>query len=198
MKQRQLFTLVVLLAGAVFLSHSAVAKDYAYRGRVEGMVCAFCAYNVNRKIASVPGIDAQSVNVDLKKGSVEFRSAKKVDPAAVASLFSDSGYKLVALNEVADAELKGFGFSSRALVTLGFSTADIEQIDDVLDSIGSLAASGTSKLSIQAPQASEIDILKPILVGRKNTIKVQFTPSEGSAVQLQVFPAAGRDDARHQ
>ena len=54
---RALLTVVTL---AVF-SISAWAEGYAYHARIEGMVCAFCAYNVGKTIGALPGVEAESV-----------------------------------------------------------------------------------------------------------------------------------------
>lgn len=186
---KPLVLLHAIVLSLVFFSNPGWADDHAYRGQVEGMVCAFCAYNVSKKIAALPGVDDRSVNVDLGSGLVEFSSASKVDKAAISTLFSDTGFKLVTLNEIVPSDLKPVSFSSEPLVTLNFSLADIEQIDAVLDAIGSLAASRNSQITLKALPASEIDILKPILAGRQKVIKVRFIPTEDNSVELNIYLA---------
>ncbi len=64
-KTKQL--LLTLLMSLITVS--AVAGTYSYKADVEGMVCAFCAYSVAKNISTLPGVDADSVNVDLKAAS---------------------------------------------------------------------------------------------------------------------------------
>jgi copper chaperone CopZ len=189
MVKRPLFMLIVIVWSAVLWSSVSSAKDYAYQGKVEGMVCAFCAYNVSKKIANLPGVDAQSVNVNLKTGRVDINSTAKIDKAAVSTVLSDSGFTLVEFKEVTYSGLSPSHFSNKPLVSLQFSSAVIKQIDSVLDAIGNVAVSRASQLSIKAPQSSEIALLKPILAGRKTVINVQFIPVTGNEVQLTLFPS---------
>ncbi|WP_339673823.1 heavy metal-associated domain-containing protein [Dasania marina] len=189
MVQKPLLLLIVIVWSTVFGSSLVWAEDYAYQGKVEGMVCTFCVYNVSKKIAALPSVDAQSVNVDLNTGHVDIKATAKIDKAAVSSVFSDSGFTLVEFKEVAYSNLSPVSFSSEPLIALRFSSTAIDQMDAVLDAIGTLAASRTSQLSISAPETAEIDILKPILAGRKSVIKVHFLPAKGNEVQLKLFSA---------
>ena len=181
------YLLIVFVCCTTFLSNPAWAKDYAYRGKVEGMVCAFCAYNVSKKISQIPGINATSINVDLKSGEVDFLSTLAVEKANVSKAFADSGFSLVEFKEVANALLSQKQLSNKPLISMTFASSEIEQMDPVLDAIGSLVATQASLLSIKAPKASEIELLKPILAGRKSVIRVQFMPVEKHLVELKVF-----------
>jgi len=53
---------LILTVLLVSFSASGRAKDYAYQGKVEGMVCAFCAYDK----ASCPIITNLNDNQKLK------------------------------------------------------------------------------------------------------------------------------------
>ncbi len=173
--------------GLLFAKGSALVNNYTYQGEVDGMVCAFCAYNVSKKIGQVAGIEADSVNVDLKSGKVDFRSTLEVKKSQISKLFADSGFRLVSLNLVANSEFKAVNFSDNPVVTLSFTSADIQALDSLLDAIGSMAASATSRLFIKAPKELEIELLKPILAGRQKVIKVQFSPAQSRAIKLKLF-----------
>lgn len=192
MLPKSLRVLMVIVWSGVFWSGAIQAAEHAYRGTVDGMVCAFCAYNVSNKIGALPGVDASSVNVDLATGQVDLKASATVDKNTVSSVFEDSGFTLVEWNEVPSSNAVPRRFSTEALLSLSFSSGAIERLDPVLDAIGSLASEQPSRLSISAPAASEIALLKPILAGRKTVIKVQFVPVEHSTVELKVFgPVAG-------
>ncbi len=98
---RALLTVVTL---AVF-SVSAWAEGYAYQARIEGMVCAFCAYNVGK-------------------------------------------------------------------------------------TIGAIASTQGMRVVIEAPEDVEIDLLMPILMGRKPAINVRFVPTDVDSIHLKMFAAS--------
>lgn len=66
----------------------------------------------------------------------------------------------------------------------GFAT---EELGAILEAAGNLAASHSSRLVIQAPAASEPDLLKPVLMGRQQVMKVRFIPAEGESIRLQLY-----------
>jgi len=68
----------LLIISLFIFSLNAWANTYKYNADVNGMVCAFCAYSVGKNIGKLPGVDADSINVDLKGGHVVFDSQKKV------------------------------------------------------------------------------------------------------------------------
>ncbi len=89
----------VLLTGVTLaaFSVSAWAEGYAYQARIEGMVCAFCAYNVGKTIGALPSVDAESVNVDLKSRLVDFHATSPVEFASVSvasSTVVSSGFRI--------------------------------------------------------------------------------------------------------
>jgi len=175
---------------SVLLWNNAVwAKDYAYQGKVEGMVCAFCAYNVSKKISQIQGVYVDSIDIELESGMVNVLSSSPVEHAKVFKVFTDSGFTLFELTQVTDSDVKHVSFLSEPLLSVEFSSNEIEHVDVILEAIGNLAIAQTSKLSIQAPKSHEIDILKPILAGRKNVIKVQFTPIKNNIVELKLYHA---------
>jgi len=57
----------------------------------------------------------------------------------------------------------------------------------VIEAIGNIAASHSSRLIINAPAAQEETILKPLLMGRQQVIKVRFIPTESDSMRLQLF-----------
>ena len=79
---------------SLIFSTYAWAGDISYRADVDGMVCAFCAYSVSKNISALPGVDADSVNVDLQGGNVVFQSSQTIDEFKLAALFSESGFTI--------------------------------------------------------------------------------------------------------
>jgi cation transport ATPase len=66
---------LILMLGLLVSSSGLLATEQVYQADVEGMVCAFCAYSVSRNVAGLPGVDADSVDVDLENGEVTFSSS---------------------------------------------------------------------------------------------------------------------------
>ncbi len=172
------------------LTQPVWANDYAYHGKIKGIVCAFCAYNVSNKIGKVDGIDAASVQVNLKSGEVNFLSTVMVKQAQVASIFADSGFSLLSLNQQAVSNYNPLKYAEKPLVTLSFSFEQIKQLAPVLEAIGNMAAVKTSRLLIHAEKAHEIELLKPIIAGRKRAIKVDFVPTNNFTIELSLFQVA--------
>jgi len=69
-----------------------------------------------------------------------------------------------------------------------------EQLTTVIEAIGNVAASSPSRLLIKAPALFEEKLLKPILMGRQQVIKVRFVPTDGETIQLQLFALKGIGD----
>ena len=55
--------LAIVLALVVASTSAGAAKTYRYDANIEGMVCAFCAYNVSKRIEALAGVERGSVGV---------------------------------------------------------------------------------------------------------------------------------------
>jgi len=181
---------ILLLLMLTLVSSAGWARDYAYRAEIDGMVCAFCAYNVSKKIGTLPGVDSESVEVDLKKGRVDFRASAKIAKAQLAAVFSESGFTLNALTEMALSRLKSVNFDASPIIVLTLDDVNSERFVVLLDAIGEIASTQQLQLTAEAPKAIEMDLLKPILAGRKHVIKVHFVPTETRSIQLKLFAAS--------
>jgi len=165
---------------------SAVAGTYSYKADVEGMVCAFCAYSVAKNISKLPGVDADSVNVDLKNNHVAFNSKKKVVEKNLKELFSDSGFSLSNLEFTINNDTHDLA-AGEVILDLKIDAFKTDQFSAVLESIGNKVANTNSRLIISAPASQEETILKPLLMGRQQVIKVRFTEADTDIVHIQLF-----------
>jgi len=183
---RNLVFMLVLTIWSV----NGAAREYSYQAQVKGMVCAFCAYSVDKKISALPGVKAESVDVDLKEGEVVFRSASPVSVGTLESVFSKSGFTLFDLKETAIPLTADHDTLLLALDLKidGLNTAEVES---VLKTVGSMAAGRPSRIVVHAPAASETDLLKPVLMGRKQVVKVRYIPTDAESIRLQLFMAPG-------
>ncbi len=178
-----LLSILLMVAGL-----SVQAETYNYNADVKGMVCAFCAYSVSKNISKLPGVDADSVSVDLKGGHVAFKSSKKVSEEKLTALFADSGFSLSHLS-LSKTSKDSVSAEQQATLDLQLDVFKLDQLISVIEAIGNIAASNPSRLIINAPAAQEETILKPLLMGRQQVIKVRFIPSESDVMHLQLFEA---------
>jgi len=170
----------------MFAGLTVQAETYHYNADVKGMVCAFCAYSVSKNISKLPGVDADSVDVDLKGGHVAFKSSEKVSEEKLAALFTDSGFSLSHLT-VSETLKNPVAVEPHAVLDLQLDVFKIDQLISVIEAIGNIAASNPSRLIINAPAAQEDTILKPLLMGRQQVIKVRFIPAGSDTMHLQLF-----------
>ena len=179
--------ILILVWIITFIPLIGEAKDVSYRGKVEGMACAFCAYNMSKTISAISGVVGQSVNIDLKTGEIDFAATSPIDKTKISARIADSGFKLIQLEQISLPERASVKVSSEPIFAMSFTASNINQLDSILEAIGKLAASKASQLSITAPQAAEIEILKLVLVGRQNAINIQFFPVKNKVAQIKLF-----------
>ena len=98
------FIITLALAIAALPSLAATSMKVT----VNGMVCAFCAQGIEKRIAKM--IATQEVFVDLKKKTVlvQAKEGQTLDGQAITAEIVDSGYDVVKLEAVQQsvAELK--------------------------------------------------------------------------------------------
>jgi copper chaperone CopZ len=170
-----------------FMSNVIHATEIAYQGKVNGMVCAFCSYNVGKKIASVPGVIDASVNVNLKSGEFSILSTMAVKETQITEIFLNSGFQLLSFSEVNPLLIEPLTFSDKAKIQLSFTISDLSLFGNVLDEMGNIAIKTSSKIEILAPISSEIEILKPLIAGKQREIKLKFIDAQSERVKIKLF-----------
>jgi cation transport ATPase len=89
------------------LSMSAQAAQ-SLKAEVNGMVCAFCAQGIEKKLRALPQTQDVYVNLKQRIVAVEFREGQSITPQALKDLVKDAGYEVIAVSTVAQSakELK--------------------------------------------------------------------------------------------
>jgi copper chaperone CopZ len=177
----------IFLSFVLFISTSAWANEYSYQADVKGMVCAFCAYNVSKNISAMPGVDADSIDVDLQGGFVAFSSSQAVSENKLAALFTDSGFTLSNLRSSESDKASGKSKNTKPVLVLEFDRTKIEAYNSALEAIGNIVTSIPSHLLIHAPEEDEKKLLQPILMGRQQVIKVRYIPEEVEMIRILLF-----------
>ena len=100
-------TAFIVVAGAAMFATSAQAAT-AIKANVNGMVCAFCAQGIEKRLSKLPA--TQSVFVDLKQKvvAVEAKEGQTLDAKAISAEIVDAGYDVVKIETVSQsvAEIK--------------------------------------------------------------------------------------------
>ena len=104
----------VVLSTTSGLMTAATAAESA-KATVNGMVCAFCAQGIEKRLSSLPATKAVFVDLRKKIVAVEAREGQSLDLAAIRHEITEAGYDVVKLETVAMSveDLKAQSAASR-------------------------------------------------------------------------------------
>ena len=94
MKTKTLLTLLAL--GAAFAAHAETKKL-----TVNGMVCAFCAQGIEKRLSALPQTQAVYVNLGRKVVAVQAKDGLQLDDAVLKHEITEAGYDVVKVEAVA-------------------------------------------------------------------------------------------------
>jgi copper chaperone CopZ len=97
---KSLATKLIAAPAIFYWASSLFSLNYAAESvkvTVNGMVCAFCAQGIEKRLTKLPATKA--VFVDLKQGTVavEAKEGQKLDNDTIRSEITDAGYDVVKL-----------------------------------------------------------------------------------------------------
>jgi len=90
--------LVISLALALATWSSFAATSI--KATVNGMVCAFCAQGIEKRISSMPATKAVYVDLKRKTVAIEAKEGQTLDGNAITAEITDAGYDVVKLETV--------------------------------------------------------------------------------------------------
>jgi copper chaperone CopZ len=70
------------------------------KASVNGMVCAFCAQGIEKRIAAMPATKAVYVDLKKKTVAIEAKEGQTLDGKAISAEITDAGYDVVKLETV--------------------------------------------------------------------------------------------------
>ncbi len=95
------FTTKFIAAPAVFIwaagTFGTVMAAESVQATVNGMVCAFCAQGIEKRLEKLPATKAVFVDLKRKVVAVEVKEGQKLDGKAVAFEITEAGYDVVKL-----------------------------------------------------------------------------------------------------
>ncbi len=94
---------IKVLTWAIFGLASSVHAADTTRLTVNGMVCAFCAQGIERRLLALPQTKAVYVNLARKVVAVEAREGQVFDEAQLRSEIVDAGFTVVKLEASSDS-----------------------------------------------------------------------------------------------
>ncbi len=178
---------IVVLLFALLTAVPAQAAGQNYEIRVEGMVCAYCAYTVSKNLGALPGVVNDSVLVDLEHGVATLRSTQALDDTLITETFRDSGFTATDITVVRDAPTVATPTIQIAKIILETDQIGSKMANQLFDVLGESAVKVPSELHVLAPRDLESRILKPLIAGRQRAIKVRYEPVEKNAVEVTLY-----------
>lgn len=95
-------TTIIHSIAAFALAASALPSFAAdtVKATVNGMVCAFCAQGIEKRLSKLPATQAVFVDLKQKIVAVEAKSGQTLDGKVVTAEINDAGYDVVKLETV--------------------------------------------------------------------------------------------------
>ena len=186
LRAHPLFALMLLWVSGLTATGSASGAEQSYEVRVQGMVCAYCTYSVSKQLILLPGVIAPSVEVDLEKGIATFRSTQPLGDGLIRETFRSSGFTATGVSSVVGQAAPAVT-TQVVQLTLEASRIGSDMADQLLDVLGDAALKQRSEFRVTGPAELETKILKPLIAGRKQTIKVRYRPVEQATVEIGLY-----------
>jgi copper chaperone CopZ len=103
----KLLTIKLIAAPAIFYwASSLFSLNYAAESvkvTVNGMVCAFCAQGIEKRLTKLPATKAVFVDLMQRTVAVEAKDGQKLDNQLISAEITDAGYDVVKLEASAQS-----------------------------------------------------------------------------------------------
>lgn len=96
--KRFLLSLCALVATTIGVAHAATIEL-----DVNGLVCAFCAQGIEKKLRGFAATDAVFVSLEKHLVAVGLKPQQDIDDAALRKALTDSGYTVTAIRRSEEA-----------------------------------------------------------------------------------------------
>ena len=90
---------VAVLAAATLPALAATSV----KATVNGMVCAFCAQGIEKRLSKMPASEAVFVDLKRKVVVVEAKPGQTLDQKAISAEIADAGYDVVKMETIAQS-----------------------------------------------------------------------------------------------
>lgn len=98
----------LLIATALCATAASSFAVTSVKATVNGMVCAFCAQGIEKRLSKLPAAQAVYVDLKLKVVAIEAKDGQTLDGKEIISEITDAGYDVIRLETVEQsaAEIK--------------------------------------------------------------------------------------------
>ena len=90
----------ITLSLAGMCANAQTSAPSTIKAEVNGMVCAFCAQGIEKKIKAMPQAREVYVNLDKRLVAVEMKPGQTVAHEKIKAVIADSGYDVVKIETV--------------------------------------------------------------------------------------------------
>ncbi len=196
MLPRRMAVLASLMLALLFVTETPMRR---YDVQIDGMVCAFCAYNVSKRLENAEGVLPGSVRVALETKQVRFDARAELPKSLIEQALADSGFTVKAIEwKVHDGNEDAVPYDQlEAKITLPVVALGSPLTEQLLDALRT-AAAGHGRLVIQAPANQETALLKPLLAGRRAAIPVKFLATKTDTVSVALWTRLPASGASHE
>ena len=94
------FIPTLILAGTLATAPLLARADGSLKATVNGMVCAFCAQGIEKRLTQMPATKAVFVDLKNKTVAVEAKDGQVLDDKAISAEIVDAGFAVVKLEHV--------------------------------------------------------------------------------------------------
>ena len=89
-----------LLLSVVLLAAAAAAQAKTIKMEVNGLVCAFCAQGIEKKLRTMAPTQDVYVSLEKRLVAVDLKPGQDIPDASLKDSLKDSGYDVVAIQRV--------------------------------------------------------------------------------------------------
>ena len=86
------------LSAILFLLNTSFANAQKIDIDVNGLVCEFCAYTIEKNFKKKDEIKQVKVDLDQKKVFLEFKEGQNLSDQQIADIIKNNGYNVVKIN----------------------------------------------------------------------------------------------------
>ena len=91
--------LMLAMALSLGWSAAAFADGTRYELRVDGLVCPFCAYGIEKKLNAIDGVDEVVINLNHGLVTVDVTEGAVLNDSQMTELFNDAGFTYRSMTE---------------------------------------------------------------------------------------------------
>lgn len=102
MKKKNLLNFILIILILMIFTRFALGEPARVQIKVDGLSCPFCAYNLEKKLKRVEGVEDLKLRIDTGMAEIEIEEGKLIDVDGIKKAVKDGGFTpremLVTLN----------------------------------------------------------------------------------------------------